>query len=79
MAITSQPFVQFTSFNFWLVGPDALYHCSLVGVAQTPSNRRNTAAASFWHPWLLGAFIIHKIMHFYIYYTFLGFIVWQAN
>ncbi len=47
MAITLQPFVQFTSFNFWLVGLDAHYQCSLVGVAQTPSERRNTAAASF--------------------------------
>ncbi len=52
MAITSQPFVLFTSFNFWLVGLDALYHCSLVGIAQTPSSRRNTATiASFRHLW----------------------------
>ncbi len=31
MAITSQPFLQFISFNFWLVGLDALlsfYTCS---------------------------------------------------
>ena len=33
MAITLQPFVRFTSFNFWLVGLDALYHVTLVGVA----------------------------------------------
>ncbi len=47
MAITSQPFVQFTSINFWLVGLDALYLLILAAVAQTSSNRRNTAAASF--------------------------------
>ena len=46
MAITSQPFVRFTSFNFWLVGLDALYQFTLVGVAETPGNRRNTAAAA---------------------------------
>ena len=26
MAITSQPFILFTSFNFWLAGLDSLYN-----------------------------------------------------
>ncbi len=42
MAITLQPFAESTSFNFWLVCLGALYHFRIVGVAQTPSNRRNT-------------------------------------
>ncbi len=49
MAITLQPFVWFTSFNFWLVGLDSLYYCSLVvvvGVTQTPSSRHNTAVGT---------------------------------
>ena len=49
MAITLQPFVQFTSFNFWLVCLAAISHFRVVGVAQTPINHHNTAAASFWH------------------------------
>ncbi len=50
MAITSQPFIRFTSFNFWLVALDSLYHFMQVADAQTPSNRRIAAAGSFWHP-----------------------------
>ncbi len=51
MTITLLPFVWFTSFNFWLVGLDALYHFREVG----PSNHRNTtASASFWHPCFMG-------------------------
>ena len=39
MAITSQPFVRFTSFNFWLVGLRALYqlgHLPTTGPAMAP-------------------------------------------
>ncbi len=39
MAITSQPFVRFTSFNFWLVGLRALYqlgHLPTTGSAMAP-------------------------------------------
>ncbi len=47
MAITSQPYIQFTSFNFWLVALDFLYHFLQVADAQIPSNRRIAAASSF--------------------------------
>ncbi len=39
MTITSQPFVRFTSFNFWLVGLRALYqlgHLPTTGSAMAP-------------------------------------------
>ncbi len=45
MAITSQPFIRFTSFNFWLVALEFLYHSMKVADALTPSNRRIAAAA----------------------------------
>ena len=47
MAITSQPFVRFTSSNFWLVVLDSLYHSIYVAIAWTHSNRRIAAAGSF--------------------------------
>ena len=39
MAITSQPFIRFTSFNFWLVDLRALYqlgHLPTTGGAMAP-------------------------------------------
>ena len=64
MAITSKPFIRFTSFNFWLVGLDALYHFIHVADALTPINRRIAAAGSFWHPcFKLDLYILPPDLH----------------
>ncbi len=60
MAITLQPFVRFTSFNFWLVGLRALYQLGHLPTLADPLDPRlgnhwfwTTVNCNFWPPPLL--------------------------
>ena len=45
MAITSQPFVRFTSFNFWVAALEVLYHSTPIAGPQTHYNRPHATAS----------------------------------
>ena len=45
MAITLQPIVRFTSFNFWVTALDVLYHLTLTAGPQTHKNRPHATAS----------------------------------
>ncbi len=49
MAITSQPFVRFTSFNFWVAALDVLYNRGLVAdrFGRQSALSENTVGVSF--------------------------------
>ncbi len=45
MAITLQPFVRFTSFNFWVPALDVFYHLTPTAGPQTHYNRPYATAS----------------------------------